>query len=280
MEKVLNSRRSFLRLSAATLATLAASRAFGADEAPAGEGAYAGLPMGCQSYTFRDRSFDKMLEAVSKDEHLKFVEIWPGHMSGMSPKEARKRAEDHGLTITGYGVVSFTKDHAKNRKEFETGKILGVKTLTCDPSPDSFDSLDKLTEEFGISASIHDHGPGNRWGKIDTIWNAVKDHSPRIGLCNDTGHFIRAGEDPLRACTVFGDRVLGMHLKDFKKLPDGKWDDCILGDGSLNVEGIVKWLLDHKFRGDLSLEYEGKKPVESAAESLRRVARAVKGAGA
>lgn len=276
------SRRSFILTGAAALAGLALSRgqrASAADDAPAAGagGGFGPLPLGVQSYTLRDRSFAKALDAIQNDLKLTHVEIWPNHLAGAGPAKVKEMLESHGITATGWGVVHFGNKIDENRQIFETAKALGVPHITCDPDPDSFDSLDKLTEEYNITADIHDHGPGHRWGKIDVIWNAIKDHSKNVGLCNDTGHFIRAGEDPLRACETFKDRMHAMHIKDFKKVGD-KWEDCPLGEGSLPLEKIVKFLIDNKFAGDLSLEYEGKNPVQVCQGDLARIQKAVSGA--
>lgn len=267
------SRRSFMGAVAAG-AALSTTNLFAADGHELG-----GLPLGVQSYTFRDRSVEKALEALTKDLKLSHVEFYPGHLAGKSPSQVQELLKQFGVTLTGWGVVHFGKDLEKNRAIFEQAKALGVPHITADPDPESFDGLDKLTEDYGITVDIHDHGPGHRWGKIDVIWDAIKNHSPKIGLCNDTGHFIRAGEDPLRACQVFGDRVHAMHVKDFKKVGEekgkAKFEDCGLGEGSLDLTGLMKWLLERKFNGDLSLEYEGKNPVEVCQADLGRIEKAV-----
>ena len=236
---------------------------------------FSGLPLGVQSYTLRDRSFENALNAIKNDLKLDAVEIWPGHLAGMGPPKIKQLLQAREMKATGWGVVGFSRNGDDNRKIFDTARDLGIPHITCDPDPDSFDSLDKLTEEFGITADIHDHGPGHRWGKIDVIWAAIKDHSKSVGLCNDTGHFIRAGEDPLRACELFGDRIHAMHIKDFKKNEKGQWEDCGLGEGNLKLAALMKWLLARNFRGDLSLEYEGKSPVEVCKDDLGRIERAV-----
>jgi len=281
-----NSRRSFLKLGAAALASAAIARGAFPSVAPAAEEAargdeYGGLKMGLQSYTLRDRSFDKMLEAMKDDLKLHYVELYPLHLVGIGHSVALEKLKAADVKALSYGVIKFTKEDDQNRKLFDLAKGLELVNLTCDPDPDSFDSLDKLTEEYGITAAIHDHGPGHRWGKIDTIENAIKDHSKKIGLCCDTGHFIRAGEDPLRAVEVFKDRLYEVHLKDFKKEGD-KWEDVPAGDANLNVEGLVKALLANKYAGGVLIEFEGQKkddpsfPVKASEISLGRVREAVK----
>ncbi|HZK80437.1 MAG TPA: sugar phosphate isomerase/epimerase [Humisphaera sp.] len=265
------SRRSMLAAGAGALAGLALTRGNLFAAGPVAADPYAGLPMGIQSYTFRDRSFENALKTIRTKLNLSYVEIFPGHLSGISPAKTKELLKEYDMTVTAYGVVHFSKDIEADRKIFEFAKDLGIPHLSCDPDPDSFDNLDKLTEEYKITADIHDHGPGHRWGKIDVILAAIKDHSKMIGLCDDTGHFIRAGEDPLRAAEDFASRMHAVHLKDFKKNDKGKYEDCALGDGELKLKNFIDYLLSIKFRGDLSIEYEGKTPDEVVAGDLVKI---------
>jgi inosose dehydratase len=269
-----SSRRSFLKLGAAVAGAAALSGTLPAFAAADRDGDYGGLPMGIQSYTLRSLSFDKALETIADKLKLKYVEIFPGHHPGLSPQQVKEKTQQRGLQVVAYGVVPFKKDADFNRQFFEIGKVLGLKSLSCDPDRDAFDTLDKQVEEYGIAAAIHPHGPGAKWVQIKQIHDAVKDHHKLIGLCNDSGHLIRAGQDPVEACHVFHDRLHGVHLKDFKKLGNNKWEDCVLGDGELKVDDLVKTLLDMKYNGPLSLEYEGGDPVNASQKCLARVRQA------
>jgi sugar phosphate isomerase/epimerase len=143
-----------------------------------------------------------------------------------------------------------------------------VKTITADPAPDSFDSLDKLVEEYGIRIAIHNHGPGHRYDKIESVVNAVKDHHKLVGACVDCGHFLRSDEDPVKAIRELGPRVYGVHLKD--DVAKGKASkNVVIGSGELDVVGVFKALRAIKFPADgcLSLEYEAKP--ENPIEDMR-----------
>jgi inosose dehydratase len=274
------SRRSFLKLGGAALAAAALARTqFHGLPALAAEehsDAYGGLKMGIQSYTLRDRSFEKMLEAMQNDLKLHFVELFPAHITGLSPTQVLDKLKAHDVKALSYGVIDFTKDHDKNKKLFDLAKSLNLQNLSCNPDPDAFDSLDKLTDEYNITCAIHPHGPGAKWVKIDQIHDAIKDHNKKIGLCCDTGHLIRADQDPLRALEVFKDRTYALHLKDFKKLGDNKWEDVPAGDATLDVDGVVKFLLTNKSEAPVYIEYEGGNPVVSSQKSLTRVKEAVR----
>ena len=157
---------------------------------------------------------------MTKDLGLHFWEAFPAHIPQTNDpakiRAIKDQLEAAGVQLSGYGVVHLSSDEAANRKLFEFAKAMGLGYLSVDPDPESFDLLDKLVEEYDVPIGIHNHGPGHRFALIDTIASAIKNHSPKIGCCIDTGHFLRSKEDPVHAVEVFGKRVYGVHLKDVK----------------------------------------------------------------
>ena len=131
-------------------------------------------------------------------------------------EDAKRQLADAGVTLAGYGVVPLGRDGAADRRLFEFAKGLGLEYVSADPDPKGFDAIDKLVEEFGVAVGIHNHGPGHRYAKIETIKEAIKDHHPKIGCCIDTGHFLRSRVDPVDAAEAFAGRTFGVHLKDVK----------------------------------------------------------------
>jgi sugar phosphate isomerase/epimerase len=161
-------------------------------------------------------------------------------------------------------VSAFTKNHEMNRNLFNFGKALGVNYLSADPTPDSFDSLDKLCDEYKIAIAIHPHGPSgkgrHRWWSAEIIMKAVKDHHKLIGTCLDTGHLLRMAQlgeklDPAQQVRVMGERNFAMHLKDHD---NKRKTDVVFGDptGTLDVAGVFKALQEVKFTGTVCIEYE------------------------
>lgn len=252
-------RREMLAAGLAAAGSLALGRV--APAAPSPGGPYGPFKLGLQSYSLRGlkvggkSDLDKAL-AATKELGLHYWESYPAHVptivDAAEVAKYKRKAESSGVTIIGYGVVHFSKDHDVNRKFFEFAKELGVGYLSADPDPDSFKSLDKLVEEFDVAVGIHNHGPGHRYALIDTIAAAIKDHHPKIGCCVDTGHFLRSKEDPVRAVEVFGKRTFGVHLKDVK----GAEHFTILGKGDLRTADLFKALAKLKYDYCLALEYE------------------------
>jgi sugar phosphate isomerase/epimerase len=165
---------------------------------------------------------------------------------------------DAGLKISAHGVNRFTKDHDANRKVFDFAKKLGARTITADPAPDSFDSLDKLVAEYDLRIAIHNHGPTHRYNKVESVASAIKEHDKRIGACVDCGHYLRSGEDPVKCVLTLGDRVYGVHMKDEAETNTPKSANVVIGKGHLDLVGLFKALRQVKFPADgaLSLEYE------------------------
>ncbi|HEY2838416.1 MAG TPA: sugar phosphate isomerase/epimerase [Pirellulales bacterium] len=221
---------------------------------------FGGFAIGLQTYTFRAFPVDKMLD-TAKELGFETLEFFPGHYSLKSTPDdiaaMKKKLAAHNLKALGHGVSPFTKDHEANRKIFEFAKQAGIRNISADPTPDSFDSLDKLVAEYGVRVAIHNHGPGARYDKIADVLNAIKGHHPEIGACADLGHYIRAGEDPVKAITLFEGRLYGVHLKDFDQ-PKKDAKGVVLGKGQLDLDATFRALRKVKFPADacLALEYE------------------------
>jgi inosose dehydratase len=246
------SRRDFLASGLAIAGTLAlGGRPAIARVAP--DGAYGPFKMGLQSYSLRHYKTEEAL-ARTKELGLHYWESYSAHTSPDPARAAEYKslASASGVQVIGFGVSGFSKDNDKNRKYFEFGKAMGVGYLSADPTADAFDSLDKLTEEYGIAIGIHPHGPGSRWEKIDQIQAAIKGHSDKIGICLDTGHLLRSKEDPVRAVDVFGKRIYGVHLKDVK---DAR-TFTILGEGDLKLTTLLQKLAQLNYSYCMALEYE------------------------
>jgi inosose dehydratase len=261
-------RRRFLQLASATAAGLAALPGLRADDKKA-DNPYAPFILGAQSYTFRNFELEGALKRI-KELGLRHVEITQKHVPLTAEKDkvnaVLKLCKEYDITPLAYGVQQFTKDTDANRKVFEFGKALGIKMFSANPTEDSFDSLDKLVDEYKIAIGIHPHGPSgpkgkevlDHWYSAEIITKAVKDHSPLIGACLDTGHLIRAAQlgkklDPAEEVRTMGARNFGMHLKDHD---NEKRTDVVFGKAVLDVPAVLKALKEVKFKGMISIEYE------------------------
>ncbi|MBL8826411.1 MAG: sugar phosphate isomerase/epimerase [Planctomycetaceae bacterium] len=245
----------------------------------------AGLPVGIQMYSLRGYSVDDAIQHAH-DIGFRHLEFYSGQYPLNSTPEQiaamNAKLSKLGCKITAHGVNRFTKDHEKNEAIFKFAKAAGIRNLSADPDPDSFESLDKLVAQYDIRIGIHNHGPKHRYNKIVDVLNAVRDHHPHIGACADLGHFIRSGEPAVEVIRSLGGRLFGIHLKDFAEMTD-KTKGVILGKGHLDVEGTFRALRQVNFPADgaISLEYEEnpKDPIADIKECFAIATAAAKKVG-
>ena len=264
-------RRQFLQSSAAAIGGLALT---GGMTQLARAALQAGYPVGLQIYSLRGFSVDEALNHCH-DLGVSFVEFYPGMYDPKSTPEQiaamNEKMEGLGIQPSAHGVNRLSKDHEANKKLFQFAKAVGIKNLTADPDPESFESLDSLVKEFDIRVAIHNHGPKHRYNKVIDVLRAIEKHDERIGACADLGHFIRSGEKPEDVIRALKGRLYGIHLKDFAEMQD-KTKGVILGKGHMNVEATFAALKDVDFPEDgaLSLEYEEnpKDPIAEIRECL------------
>jgi len=247
------SRRDFLRSSAAGAATAALSAT------PLGVLAaakpYGPFRMGIQSYSLRGFNFETALDLTSK-WMLPFWEAFQAHV-GVTDDRAKMDAilakfKAAGVQLVAWGVEGFDGNEDRATRVFEFAKAMGIECITADPAPAAFPILDRLTRRYGINIAIHNHGPGSRYDKLQSVLAPLRDTNGRIGACVDTGHFLRSGEDPVEVVRALGKRVHCVHLKDVKK--PNTYTEVGLGD--LRTVDLFVELRRLKYRGIVALEYE------------------------
>ena len=262
------SRRRFLQAGAATALGLAGLPSILRAEDKKDD-AFGGFTLGVQSYCFRNFKTEPALKRT-QDLGLHYIEFFQQHAPlNSSPDQIQallKMCQDYEITPNCYGVQDFSKNHDANKRVFDYAKALGIKTISANPTKDSFDSLDKLCDEYKITIGIHPHGPMggklHQWYSAEVILEAVKDHNELIGTCLDTGHLIHAAIppfnkklDPAQQIRLMGPRNFGIHLKDHNNQRE---TDVVFGKdgGVLDVPAVLKALKDVKFKGHISIEYE------------------------
>jgi len=269
------SRRGFIKRTAVGAAALSLA----GSEAAQAYYPYGPFKMGLQSYSLRAFDRPKML-ALTHKLGMWYLEGFGTHFP-MTQDEAtlqQYRADLKAAKIKLQTLyVDFGGDAQARRQVFEFAQKLNVEVLVGDPAYEVLSELDALVDEFGMYVAIHNHGPGARYDKIETVLKAMRGHNERIGACPDTGHFMRSDEDPLAATKAFGSRIYGYHIKDLTK--DKVFTE--IGKGTLDVVGCLEALHQQGFNQCLALEYEehAEAPVPYIRECLAATRAAVKQAG-
>lgn len=226
-----------------------------------------GLRIGIASYSLRNMSLDDAIATV-KSLRVVNIALFKNHCNWetASVEECRSVGEKlkaAGLTLTGSGVINLSTDEAQCRKAFENVKAAGMQSMVCKPELAALPLVEKLAKEFDQKLAIHNHGPEDKvYPTPEVIWNAVKSLDSRIGLCIDVGHTARFGDDPVPAIRKYAARLYDVHMKDSVAIIGAQRDVPVeVGAGRLNIPAMLRTLLDLKYNGVVSFEYEKAVPV-------------------
>ncbi len=250
-------RRNFLS-QATALAAASAVPAARLVAAPA-DAPVSPVRLGVASYSFRKFNRAQVIEFM-KALKVPLINLKDMHLPMTPPDETRRAAAEFrqaGLTITGAGVIAFNKDDdADIRAKFEYVKTAGIPLIIGMPSAAVLPRLEKFVKEYNIKVAIHNHGPEDKnFPSPFDVLKAIKTLDPRIGLCIDCGHAVRAGADVPAAIKAAGPRLLDMHIKDLTDFGSDN-SGCPVGDGKMPIPGIFKALIAIGFKGQVMLEYE------------------------
>ena len=222
--------------------------------------------LGMAGYTFNKFDIDKTLAFMKKiDVHYLCIKDFhlPINANEAQIAEFKKKLADHG--VIGYAVGPiYMGDVEAVDKAFAYAQrvgvdlVVGVPGVWGDKGPryDVLDRVEQKVKETGIRYAIHLHGPDMPlYPDATSIWNDVKDRDPRLGICLDIGHDLRAGADPIKDLKRYAKRVFDIHLKDVTE--GTKAGHAIeLGRGAIDFSKFVKMLRKVGYKGSCSLEYE------------------------
>ncbi len=236
------------------------------------------LDYGVQSWCFRHFKTNPEVAAKVNEIGLSKIELCGVHADFENPAafgDVAKTYADAGVEIISMGVQTFVGDAAKERKWFECAKAAGAKHLSAHFRVDSFHdavpATAKLAEEFDMRIGLHCHGGYMFGGSPDEIEHILKIGGPRIGLCIDTAWCMQIGPQqgkPVEWVKRFGDRVYGVHYKDFIFDRNAQWNDVVVGTGNLDLPAFVTALQNAGFDGYAVIEYEA--DVENPVPALTK----------
>ena len=228
--------------------------------------------LGLASYTFRSFSLDETID-FARRLGLKKLMLKSMHLPlEASPEEIKasvQKIKDAGMSVYGGGVI-YMKTEQEVDQAFEYAKNAGLEMIVGVPNHELLGLVEKKVKSYDIKVAIHNHGPGDKlYSSVHDIQAKIKNLDKRIGICIDVGHVVRIKEDPAEMILKYKDRLYDCHLKDADKAEaDGKAIE--VGRGVIDIPKLLKTLIQVKYKGNLSLEYEkdGKDPLAGAAESV------------
>jgi sugar phosphate isomerase/epimerase len=268
-------RREFLKSGAAGV--VAASWHIGSGRTPrsAGrrpEGKNVRFGLGLASYTFREFSLEQTVE-MARRLALERLVLKSMHLPLESPESeiaaAAQKVRAAGLDLYGCGVVYMT-NAAEVEQGFRYAKAAGMRMIIGSPNPELLGLVEEKVREFDIRLAIHNHGPEDKvYPTPASVYDRIRELDPRVGLCIDIGHTMRAGVDPGKAAQDCADRVLDFHVKDVSAATrDGQTVE--MGRGVIDLPGFVRTIVRLGYVGTLAFEFEKdeKDPLPGVAESV------------
>ncbi|NDV97051.1 sugar phosphate isomerase/epimerase [Dysgonomonas sp. 521] len=223
-------------------------------------------------YTFVNFNLDETLKMMQEvDVHYLCIKDFHLPLNSTDEEIAAFHAKLASYNVTGYAVGPiYMKTKEEVDKAFEYAKRVGVKLIVGVPNHDVLPYVDQKVKEYDFKYAIHLHGPDiDLYPHATDIYEHVKDLDPRIGMCLDIGHNMRAGHDPVADLKKYSERVFDIHMKNTTAASkEGKTGE--IGRGIIDIPAFVRMLREVKYTGACSLEYERnmKAPLAGIAESI------------
>jgi inosose dehydratase len=228
--------------------------------------------LGMASYTFREFSLERTIE-MTKRLALERIVLKSMHLPLESPEievaSAAGRVRAAGLDLYGCGVVYMTTvDEVE--QAFQYARAAGMRMIIGVANPELLGQVEKKARETDIRLAIHNHGPEDKlYPTPGSAYEKIKNRDPRLGLCIDVGHTIRAGVEPSEAVQKYADRLLDIHIKDVTAASkDGQTVE--MGRGVIEIPRFIRTLFEINYKGTLAFEFEkdGSDPLPGVAESV------------
>ena len=273
-------RREWHKLMAAGLLAGAAGRpprARGGQAEAAGESRVRGVLIGVQSYSFRDRGLQGLIDGM-RAVGTTSCELWQGHvepreLGGRDAREEmrrwrltvpldhfrsiRERFEAAGLTLNSYNI-SF-QDHFSDDeidRGFEMAKALGAPSITASAHVNSVPRIARMAGAHGMPVAVHNHSrvDVNEFSSPAQFAAAVAQGDGRsIAVNLDIGHFVAANHDPVAWLRDHHEQVTTLHLKDRRRDdgPNVPW-----GEGDAPIAAVLHMVRDEGWDIPCNIEYE------------------------
>jgi len=241
------------------------------------------FPVAVQCWTFHKFSFFETLEKVH-DLGVHYLQPYRGQklssatgdvafgpdMTDRQVKMVKDKLMEYDISLVSYGVVNFDNDEASMRKVFDFAKKMGIRTIVTEPQYDDWSLIDKMAEEYRINVAIHNHPTPSKYARPETVLMRLKGRGDRLGVCADTGHWMRTGIDPVEALVALEGRIRDVHLKDLDQFGVKEAVDVPFGSGKANVHDILAELTLQDYQGYISIEHENPDELDNPSPSIRK----------
>ncbi len=244
-----------------------------------------GVTLGCQTYSFRDRSLDETIKAML-DIGFSSAELWQGHIEPKKMdreelrkwrttasmdefKKVREKFSRAGIDIYAYNY-SFRDDFTDQEiaRGFEMVKALGTKRITASSNVTTAKRVDPLARKAKVLVGMHNHSRirPNEFARPEDFEEAMRGTS-NIKINLDIGHLWGAGYDPVAFLEKHYRDIVTIHVKDKTK---GEDEAKPFGQGNTPIRECLQLLKTKKLKIPAMIEYEykGQDPVADVRACL------------
>ncbi|HEX2918619.1 MAG TPA: sugar phosphate isomerase/epimerase family protein [Edaphobacter sp.] len=266
------SRRTFLSQSALAAASLATTPAFAAQKKR-------DIHVGHTGITWRNTEVDQAIESISSLGFYGF-ETFGDVLAKAEDRGGLKAVLDknHIPLISGYCTINLT-DSTKRKDEMTKAvqwcgliKKAGGRIFVVGPNQvprqtydfaanksnivSTLNELAKTVSDQGLTPVMHQHTGTCIESRDETyaVLDAVDTNYLKFGP--DVGQLMKGGQDPLKVVKDFLPLVQHMHLKDFNGKDDHLLGYCPLGQGKVDVPGILDVMEGRKISGMVMVELD------------------------
>ena len=241
-----------------------------------------GVMIGAQSYSFREKPLDGVLQAMV-EVGLGECELFSPHIEprGVSRedlrkwrltvpldelKAIRKKFDDAGINLYAFNLSfndSFTDEEID--RGFVMAKALGVPVITASATVSSAKRVAPFADKHNMIVAFHGHSDikdPNQFAKPEAFAQALA-MSKKFAVNLDIGHFVAANYDPVEYIRANHEHILVLHLKDRKRNegPNTPW-----GEGDTPIKQVLQLLKKEKYPMRALIEYEYKGASDSVTE--------------
>ncbi|MEC0211307.1 sugar phosphate isomerase/epimerase family protein [Paenibacillus ehimensis] len=202
--------------------------------------------------------------------------------------EVVRYCRENGIRVASYAVGNDFVSESEERRSaalreitdaFSVAKALGTSLVrvfsgSLHPGIDYGQALGwivsglseaaKRAEAAGITLALENHGQlAGRGGQVKDILEQVGSKALRSTF--DTGNFLLVDEHPSQAIEPLLPYIAHVHVKDFKRHPEGRYtslggqtfEGTVAGEGDTHLASLIERLEASGYAGAYVLEYEG-----------------------
>jgi len=221
-------------------------------------------------------TLDSLLERLAP-ARLDGLEIWFPHVAAanLTPALAsavRQRLSERNMVCSACagGIADPSREPYAAEEAFQIAHLLKAPLIAGHLPASTVRQLGPLCSHYAVRVGFENGG--EKGG--DEILSAIQGGNSWVGAAIDTGNMAAQGGDPVQAIRELRKKVIHVHFKDVPAV--GSHECCALGQGIVDVPGVIGALKAVGYDGWLSIEIETSDhdptaDIIASAELLRRL---------